>query len=61
MLLSRPRRTSLAIAWRETPRSFAASAWEIQSEGTIGSSEKLVDNVNLFWYAFVQYALYCRF
>jgi hypothetical protein len=57
ILLSRPLRTSLEIACRETPRSWAASAWEIQSEGAIDCSEKLVDNVNLLYYTFVHYTL----
>src|SRR5215475_13189361 len=57
MLLSRPFRTSLEIACRETPRSWAASACEIQSEGTIDCLLKLVDKVNLLYYTFVQYAI----
>src|SRR5262249_20398101 len=50
MLLRRPFRTSFEIAWRDTPRSCAASAWEIHSDGEIRPSGKLVDNVNLFPY-----------
>jgi hypothetical protein len=50
MLFSRPLRTNFEIACRDTPRSFAASACEIQSAGEIGPSGELVDNVNLFRY-----------
>jgi len=54
-LFRRPFRTSFEIAWRDTPRSCAASAWEIHSDGEIRSWGKLVDKVNLlsyhrFWY-----------
>src|SRR5262249_28022851 len=57
ILLSRPFRTSLEIACRETPRSWAASACEIQSEGTIDCSSKLVDKINLLYCTFVQYPI----
>src|SRR5208282_3578002 len=49
-LLIRPFLTSLEIACLEIPRIRAASDWEIHSVGSIFSSLKLVDNVNLFYY-----------
>ena len=50
MLLNRPVRASFEIACLVTPRSRAASLWEIHSEIFIEEGLNLVDNVNLFQY-----------
>lgn len=44
----RPFPTSLPMACRVTFRRRAASAWLIQSEGSKGGRDLLVDVVNLF-------------